>query len=365
MFTGIVLGKKIWDADVAYSKFWNPKKYGVDIKKVFLDTKELLKMKSAEGFDFLIATDLWSIPVRKGLEHARELGLKIFFLPREPFCFFEEYLFKDKRFLHKNKYYFTPDVVLATGTMYEKYWEDKTKVYVTGHPRFDYCLYDNWVDKSDVCNEFGLDPNKKILFYPSTTIFTSKNLDKDMGIKNWDKLYADVFLERESLLEALVEISKRKDTQVIVKIHPMSSAVFRKNGVTKDIEGVTLKYLKNPTEDFKVIDGKSKTRKVARDLLTTCDFVVSSNSTMMVEALMLKKPVLRALMGISNSILLYKGYDDVFECANGFNDVVCKINNMLDSGKVNTNTKDLEKYMLMDGRSCEHICNTIKKECST
>lgn len=362
MLHGIVLGKSIWDVDVAYSKFWTPERYGVKFSKVLANPRDILKIKNAGNHKFLIATDLWSVKTQDALEHAKKIGLKIFFLPREAFSFSEEILFHDKRFLRKGKYYFKPDVVLAPGTMYESRWENKTKVYVTGHPRFDYCLYDNWVEKSKAMKEFGLLGHQKTIFFPSYTIFTSKNLDKDNSPKNWEKVFGDVFEERECLLKALLEFSKsRDDVQVITKLHPMSSAALRKKGITKDIEGITLKYLKNPTKHFKVIDGKRETRRVARDILTVVDLVIGSNSTMMFEAATLGKPVLRAMMGISDNLFIMPGYEDIFASSYGFDNTIQKLNEMVNDS-TNFKAIDSDKYMKLDKNVCKRICDAIKSE---
>jgi hypothetical protein len=364
MLHGIVLGKASWDVDVAYSKFWKPEKYGVSFSKVLARPDQLMKIKNAGGHKFLVATDLWSVKTQDVLEYARKkLGLKIFFIPREAFNYFEEFLFYDKRFLHKGKCYFNPDVVFAPGTMYEKQWSDKAKVYITGHPRFDYCLYDNWVNRRDALKKFGLNKKKKIIFFPSYTIFTSKNLDKDKSFKDWGKAFGDVFDEREMLLKTLLEFSEsRNDIQVVVKLHPMSSAALKKKGITKDIEGITLKYLKNPTGNFKVIDGKKETRKVARDLLFVSNFVVGSNTTMLVEAAIVGKPVLRSMMDVSDNLIIMPGYDQIFTQSRGVNETIEKLNEMIDNNGVGFMATKLDKYMETDGKSCERICNAIKTE---
>lgn len=366
MLHGIVLGKAIWDVDVTYSKFWQPEKYGVSFSKVLFNPVDVVKIKKPGNYKFLVATDLWSVKTQNALEYARKkLGLKIFFLPREAFGFFEQFLFHDERFLNNGKYYFTPDVIFAPGTLYRDTWVDKKiSIYVTGHPRFDYCMYENWVSRKEALKKFGLSKKLKTIFFPASTIFTVKNLNKDVTFKDWGKLYKDVHEEREMMLQTLLDFSKKRDdVQVIVKLHPMSSAALRKKGITKDIEGILHKYLKKPAKNFVVIDGKNETRKVARDILHVCDYIIGDNSTMMFEGAIAGKPVLRSLMGLSNNLLNYPGYDDIFINTSGKEDTLLKLNEMVDNGDdFMMKCDDISKYLLKDTKSCERICNVIKRE---
>lgn len=362
MLNGIVLGKNIWDVDVTYSKFWNSKGFGVNLQRTLVAPKEMYGIKDTNKYQFVIATDLWTITARKALQHARDIGMKIFFLPREAFNFFDEFLFEDKRFLHKGEYYFRPDVVFAPGEKYGCKWQGKASVYVTGHPRFDYCLYDDWVTKNKPETEFGILEHKKTFFFPSYTIFDSKNFEKETEFKQWGTIFKDVFDEREALIKTLIDFSaSRDDVQVITKLHPMSSAALRKKGETADIKGLTLKYLKNPTEHFRVIDGKNQTRRCARDLLTSIDFVVGTNSTMMFEGAVLGKPVLRSIMGISGNLFTMPGYSDVFVESLGVADTLLKLNQMADRPQDFT-AANMDEYARIDTGVCERVCRAIKAE---
>jgi hypothetical protein len=184
-----------------------------------------------------------------------------------------------------------------------------------------------------------------------------------MNSEQWGKKYGDVWEDRELILQSLLDITYRDDIQVVVKLHPMSSAVYKKKGETKDIEGITLTYLKEPKENFIVVDGKKETRRVARDILYACDYIVGCNSTMMVEGAIIGKPVLRTRMNVSKNILHYPGYDDIFTQSRGYFNTCDRTLEMVDKDGRGFMMKDTgDDYLIQDTDSCGRICEAIKKE---
>lgn len=361
MLSGIVMGRTIWNIDVRYSKFWTPEKYGVRFPKVIEKPVDLVNFKIDKKYKFILVSDIFSKKTRLAIESARRRGLKVFFLPREPFCLQESFLFKDPRMRDDNgDHYLTPDVVLAPGEAFGNLWKDKTKVFVTGHPKFDYCLYKNWKKREDVVKKYELSENKKILFFPSYTIFHTKEFYKDMT----SLLYDDIFEERECLMESLEEFANnRDDIQVVVKLHPMSSKLLIKKGVTKDGKGLTMKYLKNPTDSFKVVDGAREARISSRDIMSAADFVVGSQSTMLYESAVLGKPTLQTGFGkAGKNLYTIPGYEDMFVNSFGKEDTVDKLHKMVDDNVINYKIPG-NKYLYLDAGVCERICNVIKQEC--
>jgi hypothetical protein len=140
MIHGLFFDPRMLKIDLLSSSYWTPEKYGlkIDLK----DATQVLQGGVDKKYKFVIASEVWEIPMRKTLEYLKKQGLKIFLLPREPFKteILEGVMFQYPKFFYNGTYYFNPDVLLAPNKIYAGFWQDKTKVVLTGTPKFDYLV---------------------------------------------------------------------------------------------------------------------------------------------------------------------------------------------------------------------------------
>lgn len=348
MIRGYYSDPRSWKIDITSSDFWNPEKYGVRVD-LHPDAFNIPKMGLSNKYKFFITTECWEIPMRKTLEYLRKRGIKIFLLPREPFKPDElkRALFGYKRFLYNGEYYFNPDVLLAPNEIYADHWKGKTKIIITGHPKFDYMIKNSF-NRNSVIKKHGLSPNKKIILFPSYPPYQN-NLENGS--------ITDIWQAREDTLIMLEEFAKNNpEYQVVVKIHPMSFKCFiKKTGRRNEVTGTLLKYYKNPTSYMKVIGDVRMSGDISRELLVASDVVVGFNSTMLLEAIGLKKPVVHLLIG-NTSEVRFKDYAPIMPTAYNKEEMF----KLIKSPSMAKDTLTKRVIYGMDGKCCERICNAIK-----
>lgn len=364
MINGIKVAKHYWKAYVEDSKYWTPSKYGL-VENTTVDNIgdfHKLKIINADKYKFILTSDVWHLPYRDILREAQDIGIKVVFLPKESLNVYEISNFGFKEYLKDEQCYFTPDLVLSPGAVHYDLWKDKTKSVITGHPRFNYCLDKGTPnDKKILCSKYKLEQDKKLIFFPSYPIFHQNNVGLSLVDK---KSWKDFFEEREEMMETLLSFAEsRSDVQVVVKLHPMTTTAFRKRlvGTELDMTGLTKRFLDNPTSKFKVIDGARTTKLISIDIVSGSDIVVGRNSTMLIEAALMGKPVLRAEFEKTDRIISILGYKDVFDTAVGRSAALKKLKNIVSNPVKNFNDNDLSKYIYkVDGKCCERICTAIK-----
>lgn len=355
MADGLFLDPRAWAIDIQASPFWNPKKFGVNIA-LYPSAFHIPQAGIHPKYKFAITTEVWEIPMRKALEYLRSKGIKIFLMPREPFKteILKDAMFSYERFLHNGEYYFTPDAILSPSQAYADLWKDKAKSHITGYTRFDYYVNKSaWRTKQQVAEEYGLKANKKWIFFPSYPPYHYKKVDgKDVMV--------DLFDAREETIQALKEFSdKHKDYQIVIKIHPASMKPFRKGtGNGKEVAGLLKYYYKHPTDNIKVIGDNRQSGLIAKELLINSDIICGFTSTMLLEAGLLKKPVVHVLFNNTKDLGGIPEYAKHIPVA--YNKA--ELHTLLKSPKA-VNNPMIEKYLYkVDGKTCERICEAIKQE---
>jgi CDP-glycerol glycerophosphotransferase (TagB/SpsB family) len=351
MLHGLFLDPRIWKIDVLSSPCWNTEKYGIKIDLHPNAFRIWEKGALDKKYKFAIATEVWEIPMRRSLKYLRHKGLKIFLLPRETLITeaLKDLLFEYPKFLHNGEYYFKPDAVFAPNKIYADFWKEKTNVVVTGYPRFDYLFGTGGVSRSKIVEKYGLSSSKKIIFFPSYPPYCHKA----------DGSFFDVYDGRELTLRALEGFAQNNNEyQVVVKIHPMSFKCYKKGtGRGKEVAETLLKYYKNPTDYMKVIGDVRMSGNIAKELLLISDIVVGFKSTMLLEALALDKYVMHLLLGNTVDVN-FTAYKDHMPTVYSKEDMWAFIKNpyKIDSKQA------IENYLFrVDGKSCQRICDAIKK----
>lgn len=351
MLNGMFLDPRIWSMDILGSPLWNTQRYGINIELVN-DAFNIPKTGIKKKYDFVLATEVWEIPMQKTLRYLRAKGIKVFLMPRETFIPPEkrDLLFSYPKFLYKGAHYFRPDAVMAPNQVYAGYWKGKTKVVETGYPRFDYLAVENKINRAETVKKYKLNPNKKIIFFPSYPPYYHKT----------DGTFLDLYSAREQTLQILEGVAKESEEyQVVAKIHPMSFKCFKKGtGTKKEVTGTLLKYYKHPTDFMTVIGDERMSGAIAKELLLVSDVVIGFNSTMLLESLALNKPTLHVLLGETKNTNFdsFAGHMETAYDKDG-------IEKFIDGPIVWKDRYLVDRFLAgADGRSCERICKVINEE---
>lgn len=356
--SGLYLDHRVWDMDFAPSSFWDATKYGVDINlpKVKQTRIAKLKIKVSDKYKFALTTSVWEKPIRRTLQHLRNQGIKIFLLPREPMKFDAQKtsMFKHPDYLLNGEYFFKPDAVFAPGPAYAELWSGVAKTYVTGYPRFEAYIDEGmWPTKEDIANKYGLEPNRKWIFFPDYPPIFSQDIDgKSVNV--------DVSKARDDSLRALEKFAESSGKhQVVVKIHPQTWKSYTKYGMY--VSDMLKSKIDSPTPNIKVVvDSWYESTKVAQELLIHSDIIVGYASTMLLEGAILNKSLVKILFGNTKYLNGLPMFDEYMPIAYDEQALHSILSNSID----NVNLDKLIKYYLhsVDGKSCERISKAILSE---
>ena len=175
----------------------------------------------------------------------------------------------------------------------------------------------------------------------------------------------DLFDARENTIKALKEFAtKNEEYQIVIKIHPSSMKPFKKGtGRGNEVAGLLKTHLKQPNDTISVVGDVRNKGNIAKELLACSDLVVGYNSTMLLEASLLGKPVIQAIIG--NCSKAQNPYVDTFYIVCSENDLISALKKY-DQGFDFTSdkaSKMVNSFMYeVDGGACERICSAIKKE---
>jgi len=354
MIYGLFMDPRSWDIDFKSSKFWAPEKYGVKID-VCPDAFNIPKKGIDPKYKFVITSEVWEIPMRKALDYARAKGVKVFLAPREPFKtdVLRDAMFSHSKFLYNNEYYFSPDLILAAGKGYADLWQGKADTIVTGYPRFDYYVdQEDWPTKAKIAKEYGLDINKKWVFFPSYPPYHYQKV-------NGKDVLTDLAAAREETLFALLEFAKKhEEYQIVAKIHPSSMKPYLKGtGRGDEVSGLLKLYYKKPSKHMVVIGDIRSTGIIAKGILVNSDAVCGFTSTMLLEAAMINKPALHLLFGKTSCIKGVPEYAKYIPTAYNATEMADFLYNPFA-----VENPMIEKYFYhIDGRACKRMCEAIKR----
>lgn len=359
MIYGLFLDPRAWIIDITQP--YGDKSNKVIVGDVCLELHpnafKIPQLGVDSKYKFVVATEVWEIPMRKTLNYLRNKGLKIFLVPREPFKtdILKDAMFSYERFKWDNQYYFKPDLVLAPGQAYADLWKDKTQTEIVGYPRFDYYAFPKrWGNKAVLAKKHkSLMPNKKWIFFPDYPPYHYKKVDgKDTMI--------DLYDAREETMSALYHFGQANDgCQMISKIHPSSMKPFLKGkGNGREVSGLLLKQYRNPDRNLAVIGDNRNDGLLARELLINADVVCGFTSTMLLEAAMLNKPAVHVLFGNTKDLSGIPEYASYLPVA--YNEK--ELHHLLENAQPLKNPM-VEKYLYrVDGNARTRIFTAIEKE---
>lgn len=360
MIHGLILDPRVWKIDFTTSPFWNPEKYGVSID-LHPNAFHIPKVGIDKKYKFVIATEVWELPMQKTLEYLRDKGLKVILVPREVAhtASYAAIMFNYEKFRNNGnkECYFKPDIVLGSGEKSIEVWDNRVPTKSIGYPRLDICLRkDKWKSKDKILERHGIEKGKKIIFFPAYPPSYLQTIDGK-------SITVDLYEDLQNTLRALEQYAlSRDDVQVISKIHPMSFKCYRKGiGSKKEVAGLLKKYYEKPAKHMKVIGDIRTDSSVSREMVQIADIVVGYNSMMILEAILIGKPILHlklrqatdlneALNFDQDLITLYE--QDLHKLPEYLDNV-----DKLDSG----NMELVERYLgKVDGNFCKRLCDEIK-----
>lgn len=360
MIHGLFLDPRAWNIDFTPSPFWNTEKYGIKID-LHPDAFHIPKMGVDKKYKFVIATEVWEIPIRKALQYLRDKGLKVFLIAREPVKYGEAIngMFSYERFFFNNEYYFKPDAVFGAGQKFADIWEGKTETYVTGYPRWDlYADKKLWKSREEIFKTYGLEQDRKMIFFPSYPPYAYKK-------ENGKDTFVDLSETRDSVFEAVSDFARENpEYQFVSKIHPMSMKCYRKKtGMRNEVSGLLEKYYKSPTKYFKVIGDERMSGNIAKDLLIGSDLMIGFYSTMLLESIMLRKPAVQALIG-ERAVMFDNPYEGMFPTVFTKAELKSFLKEYSSDSYSPSFADDrmVEYTHHIDKKACERICDAIKKE---
>jgi hypothetical protein len=211
---------------------------------------------------------------------------------------------------------FRCDLMFIGGIAGKKFWSntygcDPDKIKITGVPRFDKYIEPAKISRADFFKKINLDPTKKLIFFPSFNNHSVQNQYKinkkilNTVFKPTDLEYAwpqqvyydwDLSKFKEEQIKVLYDVAREnKDIQILIKLHPDM------HPTTTFCVKHELIALRNKIDNFVAISGYDIGVDPG-DIVYYSDLTIAYNSTMLLEAIILKKSILQPKWGIANKI---------------------------------------------------------------
>jgi len=224
------------------------------------------------------------------------------------------------------------DYFICTGEYFKElkeYSNVAKKVVVMGQPRYDFLtLADKIYDKKRIISSLGLDPNKKIVLWCTQT--HSQSLDETVSSIN--AVYSTM-------------VSIKGYAQLLIKLHPdedQHAPLYHENTLYQPI------ILNRDVDTYA--------------LLYICDLMITKNSTVAMEAVILNKPVIVLnLSGDPDQVnYVREGVAlGVYDSEN----LSFAVEKLLDDGSILHEKREefIKKYLYkVDGKATERVVSLIK-----
>ncbi len=254
------------------------------------------------------------------------------------------------------------DHMTVCSERHKRYWlldnAPSKKIEVTGQPRFDlYTQPERWQG----WNALGIklsDPNRrKIVFF---TYEVNAYLPENLQVSgcSWEQL-------RRETEESLVELVRSSHFAVIVKPHPQqdSNDLYCMRQRLRNLSGEAW------SEHIVVLEPTAD----SRHLLVNADIVVAFQSTVVLEALAIGKPIIYTywtdiVQLCEESLLPYHKYSNILHCARSPQQLISLIldteshKNNVDPDVARSRLELVREYLgLMDGKASMRTWNAIQR----
>ncbi|MBW3000358.1 CDP-glycerol glycerophosphotransferase family protein [Candidatus Woesearchaeota archaeon] len=274
------------------------------------------------------------------------------------------------------------DLICIGGENGAKWWRmangiKRNQVVVTGSPRFDAYFDKKLLKREEFCKKLNLDPNKKIIFFPSFDNTWSvreykwdlNSLNNNYSKHDLDFCFPSVVSHtldvsglKSEILDVLYKVAQNnKDIQILIKLHP-----DQQPNLIDCVKYELLALKRNPS-NFVGVKGVQKDID-PRDVITNVDMIVGHNSTMLMEGILLNKPLLVVKWGIASK----KGWVPYYEfgacdAAKNKKEFYDKIISIVKNGEDISKYKEGRRRIIynflykQDGKACERIFKAIEK----
>ena len=308
---------------------------------------------------------------------SKKLNLKVIILNKEHVYEIDE----EARGYAKNLP-FRCDLMIVGGESGKLFWlaamgADSNKIKITGVPRFDRYCEKSFVPRKIFCKLVGLDPKKKIIFFPSLSsrctqrqFFVNKKLLNKI-YEPTDLEYAwpmktyynqDISQFKEEELKVLYNVArKHPDIQILIKLHPD----MQPN--SQDCTKHELFAIKRTLKNFVGITSYD-VRIDPRDIINHSYLTVGYNSTMLLEAIMAKRSLIQTKWGCVKHIPGIPLYE--WHCCDRAKTPAELKKKLLGICKSGEDLKKYEKgrekiikyyFFKQDGKACERVFKEIDK----
>jgi len=218
---------------------------------------------------------------------------------------------------------------------YIKMGAPEDKIFITGQPRFDK-LIANAIDSDLIKKEIGIDLNKKIVF-----LATQPLLGYLWSQQEWE-------LFNKTIIQSVLKIDQ---AQLIIKLHP------------EENREVFQDFLKKNNYNIRLFQNEFN----LYDLIACCDVLVTFNSTVALEAMILKKSVVTVNLTGKQDLYPYYSQSKAALLA----DKPDQVKRIIESSLFDQNIKQemqkkqeeflYDQVYLLDGKASQRTGEVIKK----
>jgi len=174
---------------------------------------------------------------------------------------------------------------------------DKSRIVITGCPRFDRYIKGKVPSKNKVCKELGINPNEKIV------VLATQHANRG-------STFANVHIrddEFEKIVKIVIDATKElSDYQLVIKLHPSDNKVEVHKQIIFRITSNLPKEIKQRIFVVQHVD--------ISKILSICDVLITFTSTTGLEAMILKKPIITIHLENKNVINYYSLMGGVLVC---------------------------------------------------
>lgn len=353
IINGLYLDPRSWQIDCMVHQNWNTEKFGINID-LYSEQDQKLKKPLNKDYKFVIATEVWSPQAQEILKYFKQkYKLFVFLLPREQILAesYKKVIFKNDLCEHNGDYCFIPDIVLSPAKHYSAFWTGRATIKEIGHPKFDSYAVNKIPDQKSILRRYKLKENLPIIYFP---MYWDKHYQY-----NGKVYYTDIGKDLEKTLSVL-EKASQNNFQIISKMHPTTQKLYNKNKYTA--QPTLKKYYNKLNNNMKIIKDERHNPDISREIMYISDLIVSFRSTMLLEATIIKKPVINIMFEQCSAL---KGLPDFINHIKTITDEKMLLKEIMGKNYNYVVDRDVvgEYCGQIDGNFCQRMCAEIRSVC--